>query len=259
MAFSSVLFAADTVGIWDRFEKSATNDTAYADPLRDVRLDVTYTRPDGKTVKFWGFWDGGSTWRIRYMPDMLGEWSYSATFSDGKAGTSGSFTCVESTIPGMVAADESNPIWLGYKGGKHGTFRAFHGGPPLFKTSFSDANRKAFLDWAQAQKYNLLSVNDFQGSGFPQRWPIDPANYRQIEGVLNDMANRRMVYFPFGGFFPNESEDRPSNDADATLLINYYTARFGPYWNILFNLAGFEAEKYLSYDKIRAYGTEVTA
>jgi hypothetical protein len=160
---------AEDVGRWARFERTLTNGRTYADPLRDVTLNVTYTRPDGTRKDFWGFWDGGSTWRIRYMPDMLGTWSFTAAFSDGSPGLSGSFTCVASTIPGMVSADAANPKWLGYAGGGRGQFRAFHGGPPLFKSSFPAAERDAFLDWAQAQKYNLLSVNDFQGTGFPKR------------------------------------------------------------------------------------------
>jgi hypothetical protein len=77
--------------------------------------------------------------------------------------------------------------------------------------------------------------------------------------VLDDLAARRMVYYPFGGFFPNESEDRPSTAADATLLIRYYLARFGPYWNIILNVAGFEAEAFLSDATIRGHGSQIAS
>ena len=87
------------VGQWDRFEASVTNRTRYDDPYNDVTLNVVYTRPDGSEVEFWGFYDGGSTWRIRFMPDRLGTWTYSASFSDGRPGISGSFRCVRSGIP----------------------------------------------------------------------------------------------------------------------------------------------------------------
>jgi hypothetical protein len=44
---------------WDRFEISLPNSKRYTDPYRDVVLDVTYTRLDGRTIAFWGFHDGG--------------------------------------------------------------------------------------------------------------------------------------------------------------------------------------------------------
>ena len=87
---------AATVGQWDRFECSVPNTTSYKDPHRDVTLNATFTRPDGSTVGFWGFYDGGTTWRIRFMPDQLGTWTYMATFSDNSPGVSGTFNCIES-------------------------------------------------------------------------------------------------------------------------------------------------------------------
>jgi hypothetical protein len=258
LVLATLLPAVESVGRWDRFDRAIANTRTYADPLRAVTLEVEYTRPDGAKRSFWGFWDGGGTWRIRFMPDEIGTWSYVARFSDGAPGASGTFACVASDLPGMVAADAHNPHWLGYRGGKHGLFRAFHGGPPLFKAGFDDTARGTFLDWAQAQGYNLLSVNDFQGTGCPTRWPIVPANWQQMERVLDDLSARRMVYYPFGGFFPREGA-RPSNAADRTLFSRYYLARFGAYWNILLNVGGFEAETYLAPAEITRLGSEIAA
>ena len=83
--------AAMQVGVWDRFEAVVPNTHTYADPLRDVTLAVQYTRPNGSVISFWGFYDGGTTWRIRFMPDALGTWKYTASFSDGAPGLSGTF------------------------------------------------------------------------------------------------------------------------------------------------------------------------
>lgn len=191
-----------TVGQWDRFEASLTNATTYNDPYRDVTLNVTYTKPDGSKVNFWGFYDGGSTWRIRFMPEKLGKWSYKATFSDGSPGRSGSFTCVASSIPGMLSKDETNPIWFGFKGGKHTLVRSFHGGPPLLAYNFSDTKRRSFLDWINQQGYNMLSVNNFQETGYdiPNLWPLNARAYRQIEKVLNDLASRKIGFYSFWRF-----------------------------------------------------------
>ena len=62
------------VGLWDRFEVTVTNPKKYADPYRDVTLRVRFLGPDGHDVFFWGFYDGGTTWKIRFMPDHVGLW-----------------------------------------------------------------------------------------------------------------------------------------------------------------------------------------
>ena len=89
---------------YGRFELAVRNSRRYADPYKDVTLEVVYTRPDKSVVKFWGFHDGGDTWRLRFMPDQLGAWSYDAKFSDGSPGVRGAFDCVAGGIPGMISA-----------------------------------------------------------------------------------------------------------------------------------------------------------
>ncbi|MHC4565388.1 MAG: DUF5060 domain-containing protein [Planctomycetota bacterium] len=147
-----------SVGQWDRFEASVKNAKDYRDPYADVTLDVTYEDPRDRTTKFWGFYDGAGTWKIRFMPDRIGTWKYRAVFSDGSSGISGTFECIQSDIPGMISADRANPAWFGYKSGEHVLIRSFHVGDRFFAENWPAAKRKAFLDWAQTQGYNMLSV-----------------------------------------------------------------------------------------------------
>ena len=206
-------FAVD-VGIWDRFETSITNTKTYSDPYRDVILNVTYTRPGGCTVKFWGFYDGDSTWKTRFMPEKIGMWQYDATFSDGRPGKTGSFKCVGSSIPGMIGTDEVNPNWFGYRGGKHLLLRSFHVGDRFFAANWSASKRRQFLDGAQDQGYNMLSSGSHylnrnapgRGRGWntPDIWDNDthqpqPEEFRKLEAILNDLAARRILVFPFAG------------------------------------------------------------
>jgi Domain of unknown function (DUF5060) len=61
------------VGKWNRFEATITASKSYSDPYlaSKVSLDVTYNRPGGGTVGFFGFYTGsGNTWKIRFMPDF---------------------------------------------------------------------------------------------------------------------------------------------------------------------------------------------
>jgi len=235
------------VGQWERFEHALTNDKRYGDPYRDVTLNVTYQRPDGTMVAFWGFHDGGQTWRIRFMPDQLGTWRYRAAFSDGSGETRGAFECVASQTPGLIGAYEKNPIWFGHKGGDAVLIRGLHVGDRFFAANWPDDDRRAFLDWAQEQQYNLLSIashylnRDAPTRGrdwrTPRLWPLDAAEYAKMEVILDDLAQRRILIFPFGGFFARQS-NYPMRPADQELYIRYTLARLGAYWNVLFNVAG---------------------
>jgi len=239
--------AGVSVGRWARFEASIKNTKNYRNPYGDVTLNVSYESPDGKEIKFWGFYDGGRTWKIRFMPEEVGTWKYKAVFSDGSGSISGTFECIRSDIPGMISVDETNPMWFGYKGGKHVLIRSFHVGDRFFAENWPSAKREAFLNWAQTQGYSMLSVashylnRDAKGRGrgwrTPDLWPLDAAEYQKLEAIMNDLAARKIMVYPFAGFF-GQSSDFPTNQIQQEQYIKYTLARLGPYWNVLFNVAG---------------------
>ncbi len=265
------------VGRWDRFERTVANATVYQDPYRDVMLNVTFTHPDGSETSFWGFYDGRSTWRLRCMPDQLGIWAYTAEFSDGAPGVSGTFTCVESDLPGLVGEYETNPIWFGFKDGGPLLIRSLHCGDRFFARNWDDpavANdgekRKLFLDWAQARGYNTLSIASHylnrrskargQGWDTPELWPLDAEEYQRMEMILNDLAARRITVFPFAGFFGRDS-NFPRSPNDQALYLRYTLARLGAYWNLLFNVGGPEpllrGKPFLTFGEVCRLGRDI--
>jgi Domain of unknown function (DUF5060)/Protein of unknown function (DUF4038) len=258
---------AQSVGQWDRFEIAVRNAKKYDDPYRDVTLNVTYTRPDGGRVDFWGFYDGDATWRVRFMPDRLGVWHYKATFSDGASGASGSFTCVASDLPGLISRDETNPLWFGFKGGKHLLVRSLHVGDRFFAKNWPEAERRAFLDWAGRQRYNTLSIASHylnrnaegRGKGWetPALWPLNAAEYQRMEAILDDLARRRLIVFPFAGFLGRAS-NFPREPKEMECYIRYTLARLGAYWNLIFNVGGPEPELkrdlYMTREEINRVG-----
>jgi hypothetical protein len=286
---AALLAAAPTapgekVGLWERFERAFTNEARYTDPYRDVGLDVTYIAPDGRRVPFWGFFDGGATWKIRFMPDQLGIWRYEARFSDGAPAGGGRFACVPSTVPGQFAVHGPNPIWFGWKaargqaatatakdaGARPVLIRSLHVGDRFFAENFPDGARRAFLEWAARQGYNTLSIashylnRDDEGRGrgwrTPRLWPLDAAEYRKAEALLDELARRRFVVFPFAGFFGRRAE-YPRDPTAQTAYIRYALARFGPYWNTTLNVAGpepmLESKPYMTAEEIDRLGREI--
>lgn len=236
-----------SIGLWDRFELSVENPKYYRDFYSDVNLEVTYENPDGELTKFWGFYDEAGVWKLRFMPDRIGTWKYEAAFSDGSKKVRGTFKCIRSDIPGMISLDEANPMWFGYKGGKHVLVRSFHVGDRFFAENWPEAKRRAFLDWAQKQGYNMLSVashylnreTEGRGRGWktPDLWPLNAGEWKKAETILSDLADRKIMIYPFAGFF-GQSSDFPTDRKEQVRYIKYVLARLGPYWNVLFNIAG---------------------
>jgi len=65
-----------TVHKWGVFDAEFEGKGDYTDPLRDVMLDCTFRSPSGRQITVEAFWDGGSLWRVRFMPDEVGAWTY---------------------------------------------------------------------------------------------------------------------------------------------------------------------------------------
>jgi hypothetical protein len=119
--------AAREVGNYRVFETEVINNRKYGNKFSDVELLVDYTAPSGEKTEFWGFFDGdgkgggdrstGNVWKMRFMPDEIGVWSYSWRWSDGTEGGTGTFESTEDDAgKGIIKAYERNPHWFAYNG-----------------------------------------------------------------------------------------------------------------------------------------------
>src|SRR5262245_23204498 len=70
--------AQPRVPLYGTFERQVTNTKTYSNPFdfQVVELKTLFTTPSGKTVPFFGFYDGdgkggqtGHVWALRFMPD----------------------------------------------------------------------------------------------------------------------------------------------------------------------------------------------
>lgn len=250
------------VEIYQKWEIEVKNTKKYTDPLRDVALKVRLTSREGRVLNHSGFYDGNQTWKIRFSPDEYGEWAYEYWFTDDQKKTSGEFGCIPTTQTQRVQQNPFNPFWLGEGRQPQTLFKSFHAGDRFFATNWDDpANpndgnaRTQFLDWAEKNGYNMLSIASCftnrnepgRGKGWdtPKMWPIDPAEYRKAELIMDELNKRGIAVFPFAGIF-GQFGDWPVNWDDQQLYILHFLARFGHYPNIIMNIAGpepFWAEK----------------
>ncbi len=88
-----------TVQRWVAAEIDFASSKEYDTPVYDTEMDVIFTHgKTGKTLKIPAFWDGGSTWTVRFALTETGEWSWKTVCSDkentGLHGKSGKVTCI---------------------------------------------------------------------------------------------------------------------------------------------------------------------
>jgi hypothetical protein len=55
---------------------------AYRDPFNDVELDMIFTDPQGKEHRMPAFWAGDQRWRIRFTPQLTGQYRYRTVSTD---------------------------------------------------------------------------------------------------------------------------------------------------------------------------------
>jgi hypothetical protein len=84
--------ASASVPRWELFELTLSGPSA-GNPFVDVQLAATFTLGH-RAVAVNGFYDGTGTYKVRFMPDTEGEWSYSTTSNATElAGKTGRFVC----------------------------------------------------------------------------------------------------------------------------------------------------------------------
>lgn len=273
------------VPLYRVYEQSITNTNAYGNSFTDVTLTATFTAPSGRKVSFWGFYDGdgaggqtGNVWKLRFMPDELGAWTYTYAWSDGTPGGSGSFNAVSAGAGrGVLRAYGENPHWF-----------AYDGTDPVFLKSYyvgAGGITGVPIDWAAANVYQKIvdrGYNHVQLNMLPIGWtyqkPADaPAHiskplWRETPGVQNLDVWKRMeehvawlgarnvaIHFfmgidpkPYGSANEYFALQRfaDMSGADQEAYVRYLAARLAPYanvagWNMTWETDGGGAESRL--------------
>lgn len=265
---SNVLAATHAVGLNRLFEFSIENNNAYANKFNDAELRCKYTAPSKRVIEFSGFYDGdgqgggdakkGNIWKLRFMPDELGEWEYSWSWSDGTEGGKGSFTCVaEGAGKGILRPYKENPRWFAYNGTKPVWIKSY------YETGHGSISQP--FDWISSnvyqplldRGYNHLQVNwllslccfgQYYTDG-PEPATLDLALYEEglasstmrldvwqlMERRLGWLNDRDVGVHMFLGF-EGRKNGGPSwgklSDQEKEFYVRYVTARLAPFANI---------------------------
>ncbi len=165
--------AQNQIKLWDKYEYEFTSAKTYENPIYNVRnFEITFTSPTGRQRKVYGFWDGGQLWKVRFMPNETGKWTWNSTCSDsentGLHDRSGSFQCVsnDSKLDIYHRGAIVHP-----KGAYHFTY---HDGTPYFWSACTawngalkstDEEWQTYLTHRRDHHYNLIQLVTTQWRG----------------------------------------------------------------------------------------------
>jgi hypothetical protein len=101
---------------WELFELELTG-LEVGNPYLDVQVQAVF-RFHQRSVKVDGFYDGGSSYRVRFMPDATGEWTYETHSNQAELdGVAGTFTCIEPEANNHGPVRIRNDIKFAYEDG----------------------------------------------------------------------------------------------------------------------------------------------
>ncbi len=247
------------VALYGLFEIAVRNPRFYDNPFTDVTLEAGFSGPFGTARRVFGFYDGGGTWRIRFMPDTVGEWRYRFAFSDGSASGGGSFQVSKSLIPGPLKVRQDNRLWFEHRTGTPVYLLSFH----LWNIDAIDPQiLAATLDFLKTQGFNAI-VGPHLGP--PDRLPWEKRNgkidfsrmnlalWKRLDTALRLLSNRQMVLIPFSMFGGTNRMPKIPTREQEDMFLRYWVARWGGFWNATFQPTS-EWEEGFSRDEIMRIG-----
>ena len=105
-----------TIEKWDYFELGLSTHIT-GNPFLDITFEAEFVH-DHRSIKVAGFYDGGDTYRIRFMPDIEGEWTYVTRSNlEDLNGHTGKFVCTPTTGENHGPVSVIDPYHFAYADG----------------------------------------------------------------------------------------------------------------------------------------------
>jgi hypothetical protein len=236
---------------WGMFEVVIEGPTE-GNPFVEVELSGIFQFQNRK-VEAPGFYDGGGWYRIRFMPDSLGEWSFTTRSNREELNDhTGEFLCVTPSDNNHGPVRVSNTYHFSYEDGTRyipvGTtcYAWAHQGDELEEQTLatlqnSPFNKMRMCVFPKDYTYNKNEppLHPFEGSG-PGAWDytrFNPAYFRHFEKRVDDLLKLGIeadiiLLHPYDRWGYSEM----NAEADDRYL-RYITARLWAFRNIWWSMA----------------------
>ncbi len=249
----TALSQTPTVSLYGRWEGTFT---AAKEVNWQSQFEAQLVSPSGKKHIVSGFWDGGKTWRVRFMPREVGKWTYTTTAQNvrGLHGQKGTFKCAKTKTKNRLL--KHGPLRVA----KEGHYLQHADGTPFFWMGDTVWNLAIvgkgkeidrYLEDRAKKKFSVIQfVNvapwragpkDRHGrTAFTGRAniKIDPRYFQRIDERFDRINAKGMVPAPILIWALTKND--PGNylpEKDIIRLVRYQVARYGAH-HVIWMLAG---------------------
>jgi hypothetical protein len=254
---SCFCFAADgDIEKWDIYELSLSGPTA-GNPFVGIQFSAVFKHGD-QTFEPEGFYDGNGLFKIRFMPNAEGLWTYQTksnyeVLNDKK----GQFTCKAASSGNHGPVRVRNQYHFGYEDGT--PFFPF--GTTIYEWPFqSDAIRKQTIETLKNSPFNkarflvvppwnkdyiegprAITCFPFEGNS-KENWDfsrLNPEFFRRLEQCVTELGNigiqaELILFRPYDdGKWGFDTMDMATNER----FVRYVIARFAAYRHVWWSLA----------------------
>ncbi|MCJ7736288.1 MAG: DUF5060 domain-containing protein [Anaerolineae bacterium] len=257
----------DQIERWDIFE-IALDGPDEGNPFVDVQLSACF-RHKNRVVPVDGFYDGEGVFRVRFMPDTPGVWTYETRCNEAALnGQGGEFTCVAAAEGNHGPVRVRNTYHLAYEDGTShvsvGTtcYAWAHQGDELEEQTLETLRSAPFNKMRMCIFPKRYTFSENEPVYYPYRrtecgdWDLtrfDPSFWRHFEarvGQLRDLGIEAdiILFHPYDcwGF---ATMDAASDDH----YLRYAVARLAAYRNVWWSMANefdlMEAKTELDWDR----------
>jgi len=239
---------APTAARWAVHELTLTSRRAYANPYTEVAVTATFRGPGGETRTVAGFWDGDSTWRVRFTPTREGVWSYTTHSADPGLDTHTGTLRAAAAPPGargFVRRDPAHPYHFIYDDGS----RYFMLGTTYYElvaNAAAGSGWKAAVEGTARRGMNKIRLNVGPGSAsagganYPNSSPygrshdeLNLDHWRTLDEAVRYMHDRGVVADLILFWNHESSYGTPAQDER---YARYVVARYAAYPNVIWCL-----------------------
>ncbi len=238
--------------IWSKHEIQFQSSKEYDNPIYDVKdFRITFTAPSGRTKAVRGFWDGGTDWKVRFLPDEIGTWNWNTECTDkentGLQNQSGTFECVENNNTNLLYKKGA----IQHEPGKY--FLSYNDGTPFFwlactawngALKSTDEEWEYYLNQRKENNYNVIQLvttewrgadknaeglTAIDGAGYIR---IHPEFFKRIDQKIDEANAKGLLVSPVVLWALPNGQGRHLSPGytlpleEAVLLAKYIVARY---------------------------------
>ena len=243
------LAAPPAVERWDTHELVFHSARKYANPFRDVSLKATFWQAGGRRIPVDAFYEGDTTWRVRFLPLELGRWEYVTESNDPALdGKRGALDCIAPRKPFLHGPLRASGFHFQHADGSRRflistrlscQFADASILPGLMETLRQDSvNRVLFMIGGNAGQTGQL-----YGAGGEDLWRYDVERFRAVDRFVDALRRADIIASPYLYYFNDRLQRRLTPEQDRA-FIRYVAARLGAYGNVMLVLSNEVEQKY---------------